>query len=420
MNQENEQNVLVNNNAAIPEVSSQDTVPVQNAAQSQQVSNESTGIEFVPVGDNTAIPEVPSAPEQNIVENTNQESPVESTQTNQEAEVPSLVAKPNEYNVENVTVTEEEQKINAYIGANHQKIVHKRWNWSAFFLGGFYYFYRRMNIQGLILLILNTVILYYYPLALLILFILCGLFTNKLYVNYAKSRINKIEKQNMDAGLPAILLLCEKDGGTSSGMLFVAIVLQAFISFGFTKVINNPDFSKLFDSLKDLSSQVGDKLENENNDFNEDSILIPEGDKIYDGDVSMVGEPHLEQVFNISLPAEFVDESFTNVMYFPRYIDGTEQMACLLEIYEPSKVTSGEATIKQMRNYHAPDFPLKKITINNIDWIMYEDDTYGISYVHGVTLNNKPYIMTYQVFNTDYKDMCISNKDTVINGVSVK
>ena len=143
----------VGNNIGVPEVPSipeTPVAPVQEVVSQPVVTPEVQSSENVaPVGDNTAIPEVPGAPEAPSVEDTTQNQNTntsESTTAVQNNNSAPHVVKPNAYNVEAVVITEEEQLINGYIGKNHQKIVHKRFNWAAFFFGGFYYFYRKIRI----------------------------------------------------------------------------------------------------------------------------------------------------------------------------------------------------------------------------------------------------------------------------------
>lgn len=402
-----------NNINPVQEMINQSTVQSTN-----QVVNQDLGLS-APIGDNTGIPEVPSAPS---VEAENIQ--VEQTNVNQEItndakppEGPSVV-KPNAYNVEAVVVTEEEQLIYEYIGNNHKKIVHKRFNFTALFFGPLYYFYRKMTIYGILLTLLNVVLLNFFPLGILVLCLFCGLFTNKIYVNYAKNKINIIQKRNMDAGVPALLLICEKEGGTSGSLVLLGIILSGLISFAFSKYAADIDYKKLFEDLKNKVSEVLNKFGDEVDKFNEDSILIPIGDRTYDGDMTYKAETDIYDVFNFNFPEEFVDNNVSNMAnykYKNESFDG-----CAVTVYQPDGYSTGESLVKQMKKYYAPEKVLKKVTSNNIHWVTFDYTNIGNFYVYGTTINGKPYMFEFYTYGTKYKEECMGYKDTIIKGVSLQ
>lgn len=406
----------------VQDMINQSSIEFQN-----QVMNQDMGLS-APVGDNSSIPEMPGAPDapsvpmQDNVSSIQPQTVQENVQTQQSVTVegPKDV-KPNAYNVEAVIVTEEEQLINAYIGKNHKKIVHKRWNWAAFLFGGFYYFYRKMTIPGLLLLILNVVLTKFFPLGILILCILCGLVTNKTYVNFVKGKIDTMQKRNMDAGLSTLLLMCEKDGGTSGSMIIVALILSGAISFLFSKYAADIDYKELFNTLKNKGGEVIDKIEEEVDKFNEESILIPMGDRKYEGTMTFEQEPNITETFNFNFPEEFIMvEPFTNVLQY-RYLDnGSGSTGCSIDIYQPQGYSTGESVIKQMKNYHAPSNKLKKISSNSIHWVSFDYEYSGHNYLYGTTFHTEPYIVEFHIYETEYKDVCLTYKDKIINGITIK
>lgn len=435
MNQENNQNVVpVGDNSGIPEMPTAPVgnntgipetpiAPVQQQVVAVPVSTpqapvQDTGL-VAPVGDNVGIPETPAAPAapvENVVQ-VQQTVTQEVSNQNSVGEAPSVV-KPNIYNVESVVVTEEEQLIYEYIGANHKKIVHKRFNFAALFFGALYFFYRKMSVFGLLLLILNVVLMNYFPLGILILCLFCGLFTNKIYVNHVKKKIDIIQKRNMDAGLPALLLICEKEGGTSASMVLVGIILSGAISFVFSKYATDIDYKALLDNLINKGGEVIDKIEDEVEKFNEDSILIPIGDRTYDGAMTYKYETDVYDVFSFNFPEEFVDQKISNMVNYRYKDDGFD--GCGIDVYEPEGYSTGESLVKQMKNYHSPDKVLKKVTSNDIHWVTFDYENISTSYVYGTTINGKPYMFEFYIFGNKYKEECLGYKDTIINGVSLQ
>ena len=434
MNQENNQNGVSSAvPQSVPEVPSAPVAPVQEYTPVAPVGN-NTGIpetpaaptqpavqfeSVAPVGDNTGIPETPAPPEE-VVENSEVPEENNNTTVSNETKSPEgpSVVKPNAYNVEAVVVTEEEQLIYEYIGNNHKKIVHKRFNFAALFFNALYFFYRKMTVFGILLLIVNVVLMNYFPLGILVLCLFCGLFTNKIYVSHVKKKINIIEKRNMDAGLPALLVICEKEGGTSGSLVLVGIILSGVISFVFSKYGTSIDYKKLFYDLMNKGSDVIDKIEDEVEKFNEDSILIPIGDRKYEGTMTYESETDIYDVFSFSFPEEFVDNNVSNMANY-KYKDSSFD-GCAVDVYQPEGYSTGESLVKQMKKYHAPDKVLKKVTSNNIHWITFDYTNIGNFYVYGTTINGKPYMFEFYTFGEKYKEECMSYKDTIINGVSLQ
>ena len=434
MNQENNQNGVPSVvPQSVPEVPSAPGVPVQEYTPVAPVGNntgipetpvapQQSAVQFesvAPVGDNTGIPETPAPPEE-VVENSKAPEGNNNTTVSNETKPPEgpSVVKPNAYNVEAVVVTEEEQLIYEYIGNNHKKIVHKRFNFAALFFNALYFFYRKMTVFGILLLVVNVVLMNYFPLGILVLCLFCGLFTNKIYVGHVKKKINIIEKRNMDAGLPALLLICEKEGGTSGSLVLVGIILSGVISFAFSKYGTSIDYKKLFDDFMNKGSEVIDKIEDEVEKFNEDSILIPIGDRKYEGTMTYRSETDIYDVFSFSFPEEFVDNNVSNMANY-KYKDSSFD-GCAVSVYQPDGYSTGESLVKQMKKYHAPDKVLKKVTSNNIHWITFDYTNIGNFYVYGTTINGKPYMFEFYTFGEKYKEECMSYKDTIIKGVSLQ
>lgn len=219
---------------------------------------------LIPIGNNTDIPTAP--PEAPVADNI----PVEHTiseeikeeQSSEPEVVEPVVAKPNPYNVDNVVFSEEEKLLRAYIGSNANKILCNKFNFAAFFFSGFYMCYRRMFVHGIVVFIIGSFLFNYFPIGLLIINLLCGLFTNKIYVNYSRKRIDMLKKRNMDADVPTLLYLCEADGGAKGYLVVIGIILQGLIAILLTKYV----FSlPLFDSLDDWKVNYGFSLSKEVN-----------------------------------------------------------------------------------------------------------------------------------------------------------
>ena len=102
-----------------------------------------------------------------------------------------------------------------WMGKLYDKATTKKFNWSAFFFGGFYFFYRKLYLWGFLFFILSVL-----P---LINNIICGLSFYSLY----KSHINKTLEQNKNnVQSPNQLLdIAKAKGGTSAGSAIIAGLL---------------------------------------------------------------------------------------------------------------------------------------------------------------------------------------------------
>ncbi len=115
----------------------------------------------------------------------------------------------------NSTASLDEKLLNIYIGNNYEKIIKEKFSIPALFLQYFYVFYRKVYIPGIIYTILITIT----PSSLVYIWIIVGIFLgiffNKLYISYAKNRINKIKEENKNLSENELLNLCKQKGGTS-------------------------------------------------------------------------------------------------------------------------------------------------------------------------------------------------------------
>lgn len=128
----------------------------------------------------------------------------------------------------NSTASLDEKLLNIYIGNNYEKIIKEKFSIPALFLQYFYVFYRKVYIPGIIYTILITIT----PSSLVYIWIIVGIFLgvffNKLYISYAKNRINKIKEENKNLSENELLNLCKQKGGTS---ILSAILIPLAIAY---------------------------------------------------------------------------------------------------------------------------------------------------------------------------------------------
>lgn len=115
----------------------------------------------------------------------------------------------------NSTASLDEKLLIIYIGNNYEKIIKEKFSIPALFLQYFYVFYRKVYIPGIIYTILITITPSNLVYIWIIVGIFLGIFFNKLYISYAKNRINKIKEENKNLSENELLNLCKQKGGTS-------------------------------------------------------------------------------------------------------------------------------------------------------------------------------------------------------------
>lgn len=128
----------------------------------------------------------------------------------------------------NSTASLDEKLLNIYIGNNYEKIIKEKFLIPALFLQYFYVFYRKVYIPGIIYTILITITPSNLVYIWIIVGIFLGIFFNKLYISYAKNRINKIKEENKNLSENELLNLCKQKGGTS---VLSAILIPLAIAY---------------------------------------------------------------------------------------------------------------------------------------------------------------------------------------------
>ncbi len=244
-------------NGNIPEAPSSNEIPSnQNIAPMQQPSNNSTQ-------SNNNI-----SNELNSVNTTVIKPPV-----NQQ------ITTPQNQNLNNVTQNSpsnnnlsDDELLKAFIGKNYEKITTRPFNIAGFFFTTFYMFYRKMFLYGILLFIVNLIISNFIIknsfIISILLGVLVGFLINKIYLYYAKKKIDKIKLENPQKSNEELKNICSTKGGTSVGKIFLGFFAQFGIAFLLVIIM----------MLIGLSSFVGDLFNLDNWDITINGNKINSGD----------------------------------------------------------------------------------------------------------------------------------------------
>lgn len=164
----------------------------------------------------------------------------------------------------NYSIVSDEDLIKAYVGDNYEKISNNSFSLPTFFLGIFYFLYRKMYLYSFFLFlgfIISSILFdnYIYIIEIVI-SILLSINFSKIYMSFVKKKVNKIKIENGSKDNNELLVLCKKKGGTS-----IASVLITFFSFFIIIIfiLSFIVFYELFDESSS-SSDVEEKIKNNN------------------------------------------------------------------------------------------------------------------------------------------------------------
>ena len=257
----------------------------------------------------------------------------------------------------------------------------------------------------------------------LIINILVGLFVNKIYVMYAKKKIEKIKNANQDKNNAELDNICKSSGGTSVGSIFIGLLLMMVISgiissilmFAFGFNVNN------MISKYGINTQNGTNTEAEIIDDNDDYVntYVP---GVYSGELHFSSDVIMQDEFSITAPSAFVDDSYDSSYSYEYQAGDGIFNACRISMNVVEDFTSSEDLINQMSSYFKNDNATNPVneTINNINWswFNYSNDI-GIFYNYATVKNGKLFLLEYQV-QSDTDSNCEKYRNEVINSIKSK
>ena len=164
----------------------------------------------------------------------NNSTTVNSNSVNQQE---SIQQNGNSNNITQSNDSNDDELLKAFIGNNYNKITTRRFNIPGFFFTSFYMFYRKMFLYGILVFIVDLIIINLIKNSLImsiLIGIVVGLFVNKLYLYYAKKKINKIKLENSQKSIDELKNICTIKGGTSVGKIFLGFLTEIGIALVIT------------------------------------------------------------------------------------------------------------------------------------------------------------------------------------------
>ena len=306
-----------------------------------------------------------------------------------------------------------------FIGNNYDKITTRMFNIPGFFFTSFYMFYRKMYFYGVVVFLIEFLLsnLLNNVYISLIINILVGIFVNKIYVSFAKNKINKITSDNK-GNEEEINKKCEQIGGVSVAGIFIGLLIDIVISAILTFVLISV-FGFQSNSFYSFSSFIENNEERDIEIYTNEEEYVP---GVYSGELRFDSDVVISNEFLISVPSVFTDNSYGE-QYSYEYQVGDEIFnSCRFWMVPVQDFKSSEDLINQMIKFHESEnaTQLKKETINGINWssFSYSNDI-GKNYYYALDKNNKVYVLNYEVQESTDSN-CETYRTEILNSIKEK
>ena len=322
------------------------------------------------------------------------------------------------------SLLESDELISAYIGPNYDKIMKRPFNFAAFFFGALYYFYRKMNLGGIIIIIISSLIGYflkgytvYY--ALLGLNIIIGFITNRLYSNHAIRRINNLLVSYGDKSLVEVKGMCRAYGGVSKARVFTAIVWLILLSFPIALILALVlGVDEVTNYIKDLNITIPD--------INLSDIEIPDIslESKFEGYVVVSKDAKVLDNFKLTTPSNFEPTSNNDDYQLEHTFKSNKKKLgnCTYSFKGVSGYINPKTLINQMHEYYLDKSPsdVKEQYINRIAWYTFNYTTEEATIYYYVCVRGKiVYLYTY-IDEKDSSNLCHSYNAQILNDIVVK
>ena len=298
--------------------------------------------------------------------------------------------------IENINIKEEDL-VKIYVGNNYNELKRTKFSIPTFFLGIYYFLYRKMWLYALISFIIVVIsftitIIYENPIYILIqlIYIIFMAFKfNDLYIKKAEKRVNKIKQINNNKTNKELALICKTKGGVSILAVILTIVILMIISFISIFIIV---FCFIF-------NEIPDKIDKHNNYINDNSKL----------------EYVVPDIFKDN---NYHSKDYANYSYY------NNNASCNILIsnsimYEDTNIDNyikNDVTIKMDDTVS----DIKTSNINNYEWKYVEiKSENSIEYYYASIFDNRVYKVKYKI-NKDNNNLCTNGYNTFINSLKFK
>ncbi len=284
-----------------------------------------------------------------------------------------------------------DEDVRAFIGKNYNKFVSKKFNWSFFFFGNFYMFYRKLLLKGLIYTFVVAAIggileaLIQIPGISSLFVIAINIYycfrINEVYYKEACNRTNRIEAENSQLNNEAMMSLLSKKGGGSLLYVLFGFLLTLAVSMVIAFIIfliSLIGLLSIFSSINKISLKTDNSF-----DMSRYTYTLPE-------EYADINESNFMSTYSCKIKVEGIANEGSIESIRDGYRDTTNNL------YD--KVGNGN----KIYNYHN----IPNIKSDDVVWygMKNEDDTY----MYFAQIGNDKIVITnrYESVEDEHKEDC--------------
>lgn len=311
--------------------------------------------------------------------------------------------KPNTYNgltnnvldvLEEINHPDENKKndevLRLYIGENYDNITGKKFNTSGFLFSFVYLFYRKLFLFGILVFLANLLLVaivrnIYFT----ILFnLIVGLFFNRVYLSYVKTKIKEIEDKSHDT--QDIHDGCLKTGGTSLVSCIVGIIICIFTSLGVL-------FGFGIVSVKSVRDAINPPVSH------------------FNGVVDFDKNVTVKNALGIFIPNTFINVS--NEIYELEYKKGSGFLgSCYLRIGSLAGFRDSRLFMDEVASYYGAG-TVKEFSSNDIDWNYYELSNGNRDSVYFATIIRRKLYYGEYIVTDNNDEECVAFKKGLFKSI---
>lgn len=142
----------------------------------------------------------------------------------------------------------------------------------------------------------------------------------------------------------------------------------------------------------------------------------------YNGLLSFEASKQITDIFNITVPDEFIS-TFENNNSIDKSLETDGEgifNECSVELKEIINFNNAESLATSMMKYYGVESELVTTEINNITWYNFQYENLGINDIYLTQKDKHIYIFTYQIEKDANKEKCQQYMPSLINSVSYK
>ena len=317
-------------------------------------------------------------------ETTEQKQSSSSIPTKQPNKFPSI----NNFQRKNLVMT--------FVGFKYETFCKKNFSIEALILAEYYLFYRRMNILALIILLLRTAIfIFINPLLSFIFNIILAFTFNKLYLNYAKYKVDKLISSNQNIPYEKLRELVLNAGEVKPSSAISAFIINALVSLVALIIISAADVT--------------------NGPFSNFNIfaLLGKNPK-FDGQIQYEENVNINKYYEIVMPEDIKNEHSNNTIGGIKTNPDSTFSNCSYKFNVLKNYTDAKDLANQMSKYYNTSKP-QELQINSITWYYIKYETNETVNVYLTSRNKRVYMYEFISEKDSNLTTCDSYNESIIN-----